>query len=74
MKYVIEKLKKKIDRLIINTRYFNKVSIQFQMLGGEVLEGVDTDVQMQPADSQDSQEMAMRTADKLLKELRPKPG
>ncbi len=44
------------------------------MLGGEVLEGVDTDVQMQAADSQDSQEMAMRTADKLLKELRPKPG
>ncbi len=44
------------------------------MLGGEVLDGVDTDVQMQAAEGQDSQEMAMRTADKLLKELRPKPG
>ena len=44
------------------------------MLGGEVLEGVDSDIQVQAADSQDSQEMAMRTADKLLKELRPRPG
>ena len=60
------------------TKYNNKFEPNiwnwFQMLGGEVLEGVDTDVQMQAADSQDSQEMAMRTADKLLKELRPKPG
>lgn len=44
------------------------------MLGGEVLEGVDSEIPMQATDSQDSQEMAMRTADKLLKELRPKPG
>jgi tetratricopeptide repeat protein 21B len=41
------------------------------MLGGEVFESVDSDVH---ADSRDSQEMALRTADKLLKELRPKPG
>ena len=42
-----------------------------QMLGGEVFESVDSDVH---ADSKDSQEMALKTADKLLKELRPKPG
>lgn len=42
-----------------------------QMLGGEVFESVDSDLQ---ADSKDSQEMALRTADKLLKELKPKPG
>ncbi len=35
-----------------------------QMLGGEVFETVDSDVH---ADSRDSQEMALRTADKLLK-------
>lgn len=35
-----------------------------QMLGGEVFESVDSDVH---ADSRDSQEMALRTADKLLK-------
>ena len=52
----------------------NKSFYFFQMLGGEVLEGVDSDIQVQAADSQDSQEMAMRTADKLLKELRPRPG
>jgi tetratricopeptide repeat protein 21B len=45
-----------------------------QMLGGEVLESVDSDGNMHTTDSQDSHEMAMRTADKLLKELRPKPG
>ena len=32
---------------------------------------MDSDVH---AESSDSQEMALRTADKLLKELRPKPG
>ncbi len=42
-----------------------------QMLGGEVFESVDSDVH---AESRDSQEMALRTADKLLKELRPRPG
>ena len=42
-----------------------------QMLGGEVFESVDSDVH---ADSKDSQEMALKTAEKLLKELRPKPG
>ena len=42
-----------------------------QMLGGEVFESVDSDVH---AESRDSQEMALRTADKLLKELKPKPG
>ena len=42
------------------------------MLGGEVFESVDSDVH---ADSSgDSQEMALRTAEKLLKELKPKPG
>ena len=35
-----------------------------QMLGGEVFETVDSDVH---AESRDSQEMALRTADKLLK-------
>ena len=40
------------------------------MLGGEVLESVHDEA----ADSKDSQEMALRTADKLLKELKPKPG
>ena len=35
-----------------------------QMLGGEVFESVDSDVH---ADSKDSQEMALKTADKLLK-------
>ena len=38
-------------------------------LGGEVFESVDSDVH---AESRDSQEMALRTADKLLKELKPK--
>ncbi len=42
-----------------------------QMLGGEVFESVDSEV---TGDSKDSQEMALRTADKLLKELKPKPG
>ena len=42
-----------------------------QMLGGEVFESVDSDVH---AESRDSQEMALRTADKLLKELKPKAG
>lgn len=42
-----------------------------QMIGGEVFESVDSDVH---AESRDSHEMALRTADKLLKELRPKPG
>ena len=42
-----------------------------QMIGGEVFESVDSDVH---AESRDSQEMALRTADKLLKELRPRPG
>ena len=37
-----------------------------QMLGGEVFETVDSDVH---AESRDSQEMALRTADKLLKVL-----
>ena len=42
------------------------------MLGGEVFESVDSDVH---ADSSgDSQEMALRTAEKLLKELKPKAG
>ncbi len=41
------------------------------MLGGEVFESVDAEVH---SDSLDSQEMALRTAEKLLKELRPKPG
>ena len=40
-------------------------------LGGEVFESVDSDVH---AESRDSQEMALRTADKLLKELKPKGG
>ena len=40
-------------------------------LGGEVSESVDSDVH---AESRDSQEMALRTADKLLKELKPKGG
>ena len=40
-------------------------------LGGEVFESVDSDV---AAESRDSQEMALRTADKLLKELKPKGG
>ena len=42
-----------------------------QTLGGEVFESVDSDVH---AESRDSQEMALRTADKLLKELKPKGG
>ena len=42
-----------------------------QMLGGEVFESVDSDVH---ADSRDSHEMALRTADKLVKELKPRPG
>ena len=42
-----------------------------QMLGGEVFESVDNDV---TADTKDSQEMALRTAEKLLRELKPKPG
>ena len=42
-----------------------------QMLGGEVFESVDTEV---TADTKDSQEMALRTAEKLLRELKPKPG
>lgn len=41
------------------------------MLGGEVFESVDSEVH---ADSRDSEEMALRTADKLLRELKPKPG
>ena len=41
------------------------------MMGGEVFESVDSEVH---AESRDSQEMALRTADKLLKELRPKQG
>ena len=41
------------------------------MLGGEVFESVDSDVH---AESRDSQEMALRTAEKLLKELKPKVG
>ena len=41
------------------------------MLGGEVFESVDSDVH---ADSSgDSQEMALRTAEKLLKELKMIP-
>ena len=43
-----------------------------QMLGGEVFESVDSDVH---ADSRDSHEMALRTADKLVKELKERlPG
>ena len=38
-----------------------------QMLGGEVFESVDSDVH---ADSRDSHEMVLRTADKLVKELK----
>jgi tetratricopeptide repeat protein 21B len=41
------------------------------MIGGEVFESVDSEVH---ADSSDTQEMALRTAEKLLKELRPRPG
>jgi tetratricopeptide repeat protein 21B len=41
------------------------------MLGGEVFESVDSEA---TAESRDSQEMALRTADKLLRELKPKPG
>ena len=42
-----------------------------QMLGGEIFESVEAELH---ADSKDSEEMALRTADKLLKELKPKPG
>ena len=42
-----------------------------QMLGGEVFESVDSDV---TAETKDSQEMALRTAEKLLRELNPRPG
>ena len=50
------------------------------MLGGEVFESVDSDVpsgfqvDAKGIPSADSQEMALRTAEKLLKELKPKQG
>ena len=40
------------------------IIVQLLLVGGEVFETVDSDVH---ADSRDSQEMALRTADKLLK-------
>ena len=42
-----------------------------QMLGGDVFETVDSDIS---AEVQNSEEMALRTADKLLRELKPRPG
>ena len=42
-----------------------------QMLGGEVFESVDSEI---TTETRDSQEMALRTAEKLLRELNPRPG
>ena len=41
------------------------------MLGGEVFESVDSEITVE---TRDSQEMALRTAEKLLRELNPRPG
>ena len=62
------KIKVKIESRLYSTLYWYKQQRRHIILiiniGGEVFEHVDSDVH---ADSRDSQEMALRTADKLLK-------
>ena len=43
----------------------------FYFLGGDVFETVDAEI---TAETQNSEEAALRTADKLLRELKPRPG
>ncbi|KAL3836422.1 hypothetical protein ACJMK2_021855 [Sinanodonta woodiana] len=47
-----------------------------ETIGGEVFETVEGDIaaQANDRDKTDSEQMAVRTAEKLLKELKPKPG